>query len=273
MTNPDHPEQDPQPQAFYRRIDDTTFHPTRHAQGVWREYEQHMGPASGLLAHALETVHPRTDLQLCRISYEILGVIAAGDTEITVEVVKPGRTVEMLQALLTVDGRTAIRATGWRLAAFDTTSVAGGGSAPLAGPHDWPRWAEADRWPGGYIESLDVRMGPDSVPGHGQAWLRTGKTLIDGEPVSDLVAFTTLVDTANGIAGRLDPRTWMFPNTDLTIHYFRSPRFPDPDEGWVGLDSSAAVGPDGVGLTSTTLHDGYGSVGRAEQILTVRQHG
>lgn len=273
MSNPDHPEWGPQPQAFYRRIDESTFESTLHAQGVWREYEQHMGPASGLLAHALQTVHPRTDLQLCRISYEILGVIAAGETEVRVEVVKPGRTVEMLQALLNVNGRTAIRATGWRLATFDTSSVAGGGPEPMAGPDDWPDWQDAERWPGGYIQSLDVRMNPDSTEGHGQAWLRTGKSLIEDEPVSDLVAFTALVDTANGIAGRLDPRKWMFPNTDLTIHYFRSPQFLDPGSGWVGLDATAAVGAEGVGLTSTTLHDGYGSVGRAEQILTVRQHG
>jgi hypothetical protein len=31
------------------------------------------------------------------------------------------------------------------------------------------------------------------------------------------------------------------------------------------------MGPTGLGLTSTTLHDERGPVGRAEQILTVRR--
>lgn len=271
MSIPDVSALDAQSPAYYHRIDEATFQPTLHAQGVWREHEQHMGPASGLLAHALETVHPRTDLQLCRINYEILGVIAADKTEISVQVTRPGRTVELLQAELMVGGRTAIRATGWRLAHFDTSTVAGTASPPLPKPDDWPAWEGADRWPGGYIKSLDVRQAPASEPDHGQAWLRAAKTLIADEPVSDLVTFSTLVDTANGIAGHLDPQQWMFPNTDLSIHYFRTPRFPDPTNRWVGIDASAAVGPDGVGLTSSTLHDSYGAVGRAEQILTVRK--
>lgn len=271
MTTPDVSALDARSSAFYRRIDDRTFQPTLHAQGVWRDHEQHMGPASGLLAHALETVHPRSDLQLCRISYEILGVITADKTEITVEVTRPGRTVEMLQAWLITGGRTAIRATGWRLARFDTTSVAAGAPQPLAGLDSWPAWDATERWPGGYIRSLDFRASPDSEPGHGRAWLRASTSLIDGEDTSDLAAFTALVDTANGVADLLDPTEWMFPNIDLTIHYFRPPRFTDPAQRWVGIDASVAVGPDGAGLTSSTLHDQHGAVGRAEQILTVRK--
>ena len=60
----------------------------------------------------------------------------------------------------------------------------------------------------------------------------------------------------------------MFPNVDLSIHLYRSPVW-----GWVGLDTTVIFGADGVGLTSTTLHDRLGPVGRAEQILTVRPLG
>lgn len=273
MSTPQDPALDTESPAYYRRIDESAFQPTLHAQGVWRAHEQHMGPASGLLAHALQTVHPRPDLQLCRINYEILGVIAGDKTEINVEVVRPGRTVEMLEGRLIIGGRTAIRATGWRLAPFDTSSVIGGAPEPLPGPHDWPTYDAAGRWPGGYIRSLEFRVSSDSTPGHGRAWLRTSKCLIEDEPVSDLVAFTTLVDTANGIVEQLDPAEWMFPNTDLSIHYFRSPCFAEPAQRWVGLDASATIGPGGIGLTSSTLHDHYGAVGRAEQILTVRRLG
>ena len=57
----------------------------------------------------------------------------------------------------------------------------------------------------------------------------------------------------------------MFPNVDLTIHLFR-----EPVRGWVGFDTKVTMGTTGMGLTSTTLHDELGPVGRAEQILTVR---
>ncbi len=264
---------DPNSPAYYRRIDDRTFQPTLHTQGVWRENEQHMGPPSALLAHALETFQPRPDMCLCRISYEILGVIYGDKTEISVEVVRPGRTVEMLQAQLTVAGRPTIRATGWRLAQFDSSAVAGGAPAAPEPPDAWPSQNNMLQWPGGYVRSLECRASPASIPGHGMAWLRSTKSLIEDEPVSDLVAFTTMVDTANGITQRLDAREWVFPNTDLTIHYFRSPRFADPAQSWVGIDASTVIGPGGIGLTSSALYDDYGAVGRAEQILTVRKIG
>lgn len=268
---PENPDRTAGPTGYYRRVSDTAFEPTRHVQGAWRDDEQHMGPASGLLAHALETVYPRPDLQLCRISYEILGVIAAERSEIEVEVIRPGRTIELLQARMVIDGRTAIRATGWRLATGDTAAAAGGAPEPLPDPQLWPDFDITDRWSGGYIDSLRVRLAPDARPGDCRAWLTTDVTLIEDEPVSDLAAFTALVDTANGLAAREDPQAWLYPNLDLTIHYVRSPRLDGPRQRWVGLDTAAVWGPDGVGLTSSTVYDRHGAVGRAEQILTLRR--
>jgi len=257
--------------SFYRRIGDNRFEPTEHTQGAWRESEQHMGPASGLLAHALQTQHPRDDLQLCRISYEILGVISREPLEIEVEVVRPGRTIEMVEARMIINGRPAIRATGWRLATSDTAEVTGGTPAPMPGPGTWPDWDVAGLWSGGYIDSVDFRVDPASVPGSSRAWLRADVELVEGEQASDLAAFTALVDTANGIAARQHPSRWAFPNIDLTIHYYRTPRFDDPARRWVGLDSTAIWGSSGIGLTTTTLYDPSGPVGRAEQILTLRK--
>lgn len=256
-----------EPDSYYRRIAADTFRPTGHSQGAWRESEQHMGPAAGLLAYALQTAHPRPDLRLCRISFDILGVIIAADSTIEVEVVRPGRTIELLRARMVIEGRTAVLAHGWRLATADTAAVAGGSPEALPSPASWPAGTVA-RWSGGFIESLQLRLGPDSGPGRCRAWLRTPLTLIADEPVSDLVAFTTLVDTANGLAARQDPAGWTFPNLDLTLHYVRNPVL--GADGWVGLDSTATWGPDGIGLTSSALHDRHGAVGRAEQILTLR---
>ena len=58
----------------------------------------------------------------------------------------------------------------------------------------------------------------------------------------------------------------MFPNLDLQIHMYR-----EPEGQWLGLEVQQSYGTDGIGLTSTVLHDTSGPFGRAEQILTVRQ--
>lgn len=263
--------------SYYRSVGAGRFEPSSHVQGAWQETEQHMAPVAGLLAHCLETHQPRPELQLCRLTFEILGMIAAEVSEVQVEVLRPGRTIELLEARLLIGGRTAVRATGWRLSRQDTAAVA---TAPeqasaLPDPSDCPRWDGAETWPGGYIRSLEIRRSPDSRPGQARAWVGTRLPLIADTEVSELAAFTGLVDTANGIGARVDPKTWMFPNTDLTIHYFRTPSFPVPGSGEggqrrVGFDTSVAIGGEGVGLTSSTLYDRFGPVGRAEQILTVR---
>ena len=92
--------------------------------------------------------------------------------------------------------------------------------------------------------------------------------MLDGEVhASALVRLLGLVDSANGVSARMapDPGGWMYPNVDLSIHLYR-----DPVGDWLGLDTSVTIGSDGVGLTSSVLHDVKGPFGRSEQILTVR---
>ncbi len=251
--------------SYYQPLGGGLYQPTSHIEGVWNPEEQHMGPVSGLLAHALETHEPREDLVLARISYDILGMIPARPSLIDVHVARPGRTIELVEAAMTVGGRTVVRAQGWRLARHDTAHVAGGQPEPMTPPEQWGPWAGSEIWTGGYFDSLQFRVNPDNVPGRGQIWMRSDTTLLDGVATSPTAAFVALVDTANGFVVRADPQQWAFPNVDLTIHLYR-----EPDPSWVGMDTTVTFGANGVGLTSTVLHDVHGPVGRAEQILTIR---
>ena len=256
----------PDADAFYVRLDEVTFGPTLHTQGAWRDDEQHMAPVSGILAHAIDLHEPREEMQLARISYDILGMIPARPSTVAVRTTRPGRTIELVEATLSVDDRPVVRAEAWRLARHDSMPVAGVALDPMPGPEEFPAWEGASLWSGGYIADLDFRVDPDREPGRGRAWIRSRRALVEGEPCSPVADLVRLVDTANGIAVRTSPTEWMFPNIDLTIHLFR-----EPVRGWVGFETRVTMGPTGLGLTSTTLHDEQGPVGRAEQILTVRE--
>ena len=257
--------------AFYRALGDGRYEPTVHTQGAWREDEQHMGAPSALIAHCIERHEPRPDMILSRISYDILGVIGLAETTVEIETVRPGRTIELVEAVLrTGDSqRTAIRARAWRLQTSDTCTVAGGAPDPLPGheePGALPAWRERSAvWPGGFIAALDIRRPGPVRPGRGSVWQRTAYPLVEGEDSTDTARFLLHVDTANGMAVRQDPREWLFPNLDLTVHLHRRPRY-----GWVGISSEVVFGAEGVGLTSAVLHDEDGPVGRAEQTLTLR---
>ncbi|MER7072177.1 thioesterase family protein [Terrabacter sp. NPDC000476] len=252
--------------ASYRRLGPGHYAPTVHTQGAWRDDEQHMAPVSGLLAHEIDLHEPREGLQLARLSFDILGVIPARPSRVEVRTTRPGRTIELVEATMTVDDRAVVRAHAWRLAAHDSTPVAGVELEPIPGPDDLPEWAGTDTWEGGYIAGLEFRADPARRPGRTRTWIRARHPLVDGEPASPTADLVRLADTANGIAVRVSPKEWMFPNVDLTVHLVR-----EPVRGWVGFDTRVSMGPTGLGLTSTTLHDEHGPVGRAEQILTVRR--
>jgi hypothetical protein len=257
--------------SYFERIDEHRYKPTHHVGGAWASDEQHFSPLGGLIVHALDRYlaarpdTPAPGMVLSRISFDILGRLAVDECEIRVETVRPGRTIELLEATVRIADRPVVRARAWLLAALDTGAVAGGGADRLTPPDALASWDMSTLWPGGFIASLDFRPLTPPQPGRATVWASTGVDLVAGETASPLASYVALVDTANGIAVRQPPTAWMFPNVDLTIHLHRQ-----PEGRWTGMDTTVAFGPTGQGITSTVLHDLTGPVGHAQQILTVR---
>jgi len=256
--------------AYFEAIAPGLYRPTEAAGGAWNADEIHFSPLSGLIVHAIDLHRAAADggtsgKELGRISFDILGFLAASDCEVRVATIRPGRTIELIEATVIIDGRPAVLARAWFIATADTSGAAGGQPAPLPSPDDCAPWSMADTWPGGYVASVDFRSVAPPLPGRASAWLRTDSALVAGKSSSPHASFVALVDTANGIAVRESPLDFTYPNLDLTIHLHRQ-----PTGRWVGLDTTVTFGPAGHGLTSSVLHDENGPVGRAEQILTVR---
>ncbi|MEG2422693.1 MAG: thioesterase family protein, partial [Glutamicibacter sp.] len=148
-----------------------------------------------------------------------------------------------------------------------TSPVAGSEDKAIPGPDTCAVREISEQWPGGYIKSIEMRANDELRPGRGFAWLRTPYDLVDTGDATALSSLVGMIDTANGVVPRVDPGegTWIYPNVDLQIHMYRK-----PEGKWLGLDVQQSFGTDGIGLTSTVLHDEAGPFGRAEQILTVR---
>lgn len=233
-----------------------------------------MGPVSGLIMHEVLAHEPRESMQVGRISYDILGMIHAAPTQVQVRTLRAGRTIELVEAVLRTADRDTVRARVWRLAAQDTGAVSALEDPPMPGPDEAEPTQRMSHWPGGFIASIEARdvtdanMNGDGAPRPGRArtWLRTDVGLVEGVESAPLARFAGLIDTANGVGPREDPRAWVYPNVDLTAHFHRV-----PTGRWVGLDTRASWGPTGLGITSAVLHDEQGPVGRAEQVLTIRR--
>ena len=254
--------------SYFIRVGEGRFRPTLHTGGAWSVDEQHFSPMGGLLTHVIDRYaagRQPDDLVTSRITFEILGTIGIEEFDVSVEVIRPGRTIELLEATAVARGRSVVRARAWRLARQDTTAVAGGQAPPLPPPEQFAAWPLTSVWPGGYIASIEYRPVEQSELGRSMAWIRTPVQLVAGEEASELARFIALVDTANGIAVRVPPDSWFYPNVDLSIYLHRQ-----PSGAWVGFDTTVVFGADGRGLTSTILHDEAGPVGHAAQMLTIR---
>ena len=255
---------EPYPDAFYVRRGEHGFASTLHAQGAWQPGEQHLAPASGLVLAEVERRLP-SDKLVSRVSFDVLGVIYSGEFTIDVRMVRPGRSIELIEAEMRHGERTSIRARIWRLQASDTTSVQGIEWTPLPPPEAMQPLAFSSIWEGGYIQSLEARQDQDARPGRGRSWIRTRCPLVAGEADPPVAGFLKLIDTANGLVVREKPGDVFFANVDLTVHFLRQ-----PEAGWVGFDTRVSFGPTGLGETFSVLSDARGPVGTAAQSLTVR---
>lgn len=253
--------------SYFQRLSTTRFQPTENVSGAWNTAEQHIAPTIGLLAHLIEQdrdARRGDDLRLARIACEILGVLTLEPMEVAIRVIRPGRTIELVEAELTQSGRTAVMLRAWLLQRVDTAGFAGTAVEPLPAPSEVPPHDFGGRWPGRFVHTVEARR-TQLGEGRAQCWLRSNTALVEGEQISPMGRMLGVVDVANGLTPPHPPEQLFFANVDLVASLMR-----DPVEGWTGLDIRVSLGADGTGITQTFLHDESGPVGTLSQTLTLR---
>lgn len=255
--------------SYFIALGEDRYLPTSHAGGAWRDDELHLAPVAGLLVHHMErwrkeNVDP--SLVFSRFSFEVLGQIAREEIALSTEIVRPGRTIELIETTAVIGARATIRARAWLLQQSDTSEVEGNEFASLPAPESCLQTSPLGHWSGGFIASVEARLAGEWRPGRARTWVRGRHPLVSGERAEPLAEFSKMLDTANGVAVRESPERWRYPNVDLSVHFFRIPA-----GDWVGLDTRVAFGGSGVGLTSSVMHDTAGPVGTIHQSTTLRR--
>ena len=235
--------------------------------GPWGPDSQHGGPPAALLVRAVEQLARDEPRVVGRFTVELLGPVPVGPLRVTASVVRPGRSVEMCEAMLYDEARDrpCARGTAWLFPA--TTDGPGQVDRPLPhGPADGVPKDRPRSWSGGYLDAVDWRWVHGSVgePGPGTVWMRPLVDLVEGEPMSAVQRLMTCVDSASGASSVLDPAAWGFLNTELTVHVLRP-----PDGDWVCLDAETTLGNGSVGIATSAAYDGRGLVARSSQALLV----
>ena len=254
--------------AFYTARG-TRFEPSELTRGPWDPEAQHAGPPAALLVRALEAAGNPRGKQIGRVTFEILRPVPLVELRVEADVVRPGRSVELLEATLTDGDGVLMRASAWRLrteaVGLDPApEVEAPGHGPSDGEHRdfFPTGAEV-----GYHTAMEYRFVSGSFlePGPAVVWMRMRHALVEGEDPSPLQRVAVAADSGNGVSAALDYRRFLFINTDLTIHLHRM-----PEGEWVCLDAVTRPEAEGVGMADTLLWDERGRIGRAAQTLLVR---
>lgn len=248
--------------ALYTPDDASTFTASEWTRGPWDRGLQHGGPPAALMLRAMEREAARVgDLQLARLTVELLRGVPIGRCALTTETTRSGRKTLGLACELAVAGRPCARAHGLFVRRADIpvpAELVPRADAP--DPLSWPaRVFSFFDEPVGYHTAMEVRYGTGPfAPGTGAAWLRLRGRLVAGEEPSPAQRVAIAADAINGVGFALDFRRYTFINADLTIYLHREPLGP-----WVLLRAAHLAQPAGLGLVDAELADMRGPIGRA----------
>lgn len=241
---------------------------TGHTAGPWSAAAQHGGPPAALLARALETEVVPEGQVVARIALDLLGPVPVGPLAVSAHLVRPGRSVQLAEAVLRDEGsgRDVMTARAWCLPARADGPTTASSAADIGSPQDGQVLEPPPSWGRGYLDSVEWRWVEGAIdrPGPATAWVRPLVALVPGERMSPLQRLMTCVDSASGVSSALDIATWDFLNTDLTVHIVRPPL-----GDWLCLRAATTIAGGGVGAARSEVYDVSGIVGFSAQALLV----
>lgn len=205
------------------------------------------------------------------MTLEILRPVPIGPVRVEAELVRPGRSVQMIEATLSGAEGELIRARAWRIrtSAIEIPSDVASIPEPPPGPQggDVPEFFETAQSVG-YHTAMEWRSvsGGFREPGPATVWMRMGCRLVDGEEPTPLQRTLVAADVGNGISAVLDWRRFVFINVDLSVHLERM-----PEGEWVCVDAVTVPQSHGIGTAESVLSDERGRIGRAAQALLIAE--
>jgi hypothetical protein len=252
---------------FLPTADPEVFTATELTEGPWSPGAQHGGCPSALLCRAIEAVTSSIPgpSRVARVSLDFLGPVPVAPLRAAGRVVRPGRSVELVEAELVAGERAVMRARAWRIRESpEPLPIPPLPPAPPLLPELFePTVVE---WGGGYLRSVEWRFieGQFDKPGPARVWARLKVPVVAGEPTSALQRSAAIADSGNGLSGLLDMTSYWFINPELTLHLLR-----EPYGDWVHVDARTRLDMGGVGLAETELSDISGRFARGAQSLMV----
>lgn len=248
--------------------------PTPIATGPWDPGALHGGPSAALVGRMILEHEPGdTAWFLARLTVELIRPVPSAPLTVRVEQRRPGRRVQLLDAVVTApDGTEVLWARGLRLAQHDNGLDEAAVPLPPVPDHAPPE--ESEPWafenPIGWRtfgEAFELRLAagrPFRELGPSAVWSRLRLPLFAGQPIHPLDRTLTLADFPNGFGNSVPFDRYAYINPDLTVSLHRL-----PEDEWVLLDAAMHPRASGHGTASGPLLDRQGVLGTTTQSLLI----
>lgn len=260
----------PMPDAFYEMTGEG-FIATDLTRGPWDPGAQHAGPPSALLGREIERVEGGEGFQVARVTFEILKSVPIGPMRVEAELVRPGRSVQMIEASLSGEDGELMKARAWRIRSGEIEIPDDVMTTPEAPPGpeegDEPAFFSTGQSVG-YHTAMEWRSvsGGFHEAGPATVWMRMGCQLVVSEEPTPLQRTLVAADVGNGISWVLPWASHLFINVDLSVYLERM-----PEGEWVCVDAITLPQRSGIGTAESVLSDERGRIGRAAQALLIAE--
>ena len=246
-------------------VDGEMVIPTGLCGGPWDVGAQHGSAVAATLARAVESVETLVPMRPARFTVDLLSRVPLTPMRQSVEVVKMGKQIAVIDARLFSDDRIVARASALFIRDGVTLDFPADAKAPAEVP--LPPREPMPAMPGpafsfpGFWNAMDYMRTRGEMAGGApaSAWMRLRCRVAAGEKPSAFQRLAVASDMGSGIAGFLPFDRFRTINADITLHVLRLPA-----GDWIGLDGDTRVETDGIGQSTAQLFDERGLVGRTQ---------
>jgi hypothetical protein len=212
----------------------------------------------GILGAEIERLHGDAAYMPARLTVDLYRAPSLAPLQVVTKVVRDGHRIRVVDAELISEGRSMARA---------SCQLLRRGDPPAGQVWTGPEWQAPS--PEGLEDvgptasgmfgmwSLRPITGRIGDLGQRSAWMREIRLLVAGEPLTPFGRIATAVDYASPLANAGDQGLGYI-NSDITLYLHRLPM-----GEWIGFQSIAHGGTDGVGVGHCDIYDQQGRIGWA----------
>ncbi len=225
--------------------------PSKSAASPWSDEMLNGHHIGGLVAWGVQCDDPDADLQLSRLTVDMLRPVPMRPLRVQTRRSRDGRRLRAVDVSVLDGDVEVIRGSALLLRRSEHPD----GEPWAPAPWNVPPPEAIEPGPTGAM-SWEIRRISDWTSGPGRVWMRELSEFVAGHPLTPMLRAALMADFTNPLANS-GPAGLAFINADVTMYLARDPR-----GEWIGLEVAGHLGAEGVAVGTAWMYDQDGRIGQ-----------